>query len=107
MAAVTAGAVIFSDHLARIVRAEDGERELTMISGACPPRRVTNVRDKVLSSRFWRNSFEQRRCLVPASSFCEPRSDVKAVTWHWFALRGDGPRPLFAFPDISEGTAAT
>lgn len=63
------------------------------------PRRVTNVRDdKVLTSRFWRDSFEQRRCLVPASSFCEPFSDVKPATWHWF--RGDEPRPLFAFPGI-------
>jgi len=65
------------------------------------PRFVTNVRDaKVLTSRFWLDSFEQRRCLVPASSFCEPFGDVKSATWHWFALKGDEPRPLFAFPGI-------
>ena len=34
------------------------------------PRRVTNVRDdKILTSRFWTPSFQQRRCLVPASSY--------------------------------------
>jgi putative SOS response-associated peptidase YedK len=28
------------------------------------PRRVTNVRDdKIMESKFWRGSFEERRCL--------------------------------------------
>ena len=46
-------------------------------------RRVTNVRDdRILESKFWRTSFEERRCLVPASSFCEPNGDVKPATWH-------------------------
>jgi putative SOS response-associated peptidase YedK len=53
-----------------------------------------------VTSPFWRDSFEQRRCLVPASSFCEPNGDVKPATWHWFALKGDHPRPLFAFPGV-------
>jgi len=67
----------------------------------CAPRRVTNVReDKILTSKFWRGSFDARRCLVPASSFCEPNSKVKPATWHWFALTCDEPRPAFAFPGI-------
>jgi putative SOS response-associated peptidase YedK len=37
---------------------------------------------------------------MPASSFCEPNGDVKPATWHWFAVRGDEDRPLFAFPGI-------
>jgi len=54
------------------------------------PRRVTNVRDdKLRGSNFWSESFERRRCLVPASSFCEPNGDVKPATWHWFALKGE------------------
>jgi putative SOS response-associated peptidase YedK len=62
---------------------------------------VTKVRDDtMLSSKFWRTSFEERRCLVPASSFCEPNGDVKPSTWHWFALQGEDERPLFAFPGI-------
>ena len=68
------------------------------------PRRVTNVRDdKVLTSRFWRDSFEQRRCLMPVRSFCEPndgRQPDTSATWHWFALKGDKPRPRFAFAGI-------
>lgn len=102
-------AAIFPGQMAPVVRrANDGERELSMLSWGIvlpqngkAPRRVTNVRDdKVLKSRFWRDSFELRRCLVPATSFCEPKSDVKPATWHWFALKSEEPRPLFAFPGI-------
>jgi putative SOS response-associated peptidase YedK len=66
----------------------DGERELVPMSwGFVLPqdgkvaRRVTNVRDdKIMASRFWRGSFEERRCLVPATSFCEPNGAVKPCT---------------------------
>ena len=65
------------------------------------PKPVTNVRDdQIQTNPFWRDSFRQRRCLVPAGAFCEPNGDVKPATWHWFAIRGDGERPLFAFPGI-------
>jgi putative SOS response-associated peptidase YedK len=99
---------IFPGYQAPIVRnTDDGERELVMMSWGFgllqkgkAPRRVTNVRDdKILTSKFWRPSFEQRRCLVPASSYCEPKGE-KPATWHWFALNGQEPRPLFAFPGI-------
>jgi len=99
---------IFPGYRAPIVRqADDGERELVMLNWGfmllqkeLAPRRVTNVRDdKILSSPFWRPSFEQRRCLVPASSYCEPKG-VKPATWHWFALKGEEQRPLFAFPGV-------
>ena len=86
----------------------DGEREIVNMSWGFmllqqgrAPRPVTNVRDdKLRTSAFWRDSFEQRRCLVPASSFCEPNGDVKPATWHWFAIKGEEDRPLFAFPGI-------
>jgi putative SOS response-associated peptidase YedK len=107
---------IFPNYSAPVVRhAADGEdasvRELVLMSWGFvllqtgrAPKRVTNIRDDKVTSAFWRDSFEQRRCLVPASSFCEPNGDVKPATWHWFALRpaskGDDPRPLFAFPGV-------
>ena len=88
-------------------RATDGEREIVIMSWGYvlpqpgrAPRRVTNVRDDKVRTGFSRDGFEQRRCLVPASSFCEPNGDVKPATWHWFALKGDEPRPLFAFPGM-------
>jgi putative SOS response-associated peptidase YedK len=99
---------IFPGRTAPVVRrAADGELELVPLSwGFVLPqpgkaaRRVTNVRDdKARSSSFWRDSFETRRCLVPASSFAEPR-EVTPATWHWFALKGTEPRPPFAFAGI-------
>ncbi len=100
---------IFPGHSAPVIRSDvDGEREVVTMSWGFvlpqpgkAPRRVTNFRDdKTRTSTFWRESFERRRCLVPASSFCEPR-EVKPATWHWFALKqGDEPRPLFAFAGI-------
>ena len=63
------------------------------------PKRVTNTRDDKANTRFWKDSFEKRRCLVPATAFCEP-DEGKPANWHWFALRGEGERPLFAFPGI-------
>ena len=89
------------------LRPDDGERELVNLNWGFvllqkdrAPRRVTNVRDdKILTSPFWRPSFEQRRCLVPASSYCEPKGE-KPATWHWFAINGEEERPLFAFPGV-------
>ena len=108
-AAFESVSAIFPGHTAPVVRCSaDGEREVALMSWGFvllqdgrAPRRVTNVRDdKILQSRFWRGSFEERRCLVPASSSCEPNGDVKPATWHWFGLRGQDDRPLFAFPGI-------
>jgi putative SOS response-associated peptidase YedK len=103
-----ARAAIFPGRTAPVVRQTDtGERELVELSwgfvlpqAGKAPRRVTNVRDdKARTSPFWRDSFEQRRCLVPVTSFAEPR-EVTPATWHWFALKGDEPRPLFAFAGV-------
>ena len=99
---------IFPGHTAPIVRcAEDGEHELLELSWGFvlpqpgkAPRRVTNTRDDKVQSAFWRDSFQKRRCLVPASSFCEPNGEVKPATWNWFALAGEDPRPLFAFAGL-------
>jgi len=99
---------IFPGYTAPIVKAAaDGERELVIMNWGFlllqpgkAPRRVTNVRDdKILGSPFWKGSFQERRCLVPASSYCEPNGE-KPATWHWFTVNGDHPRPLFAFPGI-------
>ena len=107
-AAISPLAAIFPGHLAPVVRmASDGERELVTMSWGFvllqdgrAPKRVTNTRDDKVSSRFWRASLETRRCLVPATSFCEPHDDRRPATWHWFALAGTEPRPVFAFAGL-------
>lgn len=86
-------------------RAGDGSLELLPMSwGFVLPqpgktaRRITNARDdKVLDSPFWRGSLDDRRCLVPATSFAEPKGQRPAI-WHWFAL--DHSRPVFAFAGL-------
>jgi len=97
----------FPGYMAPVIRrAPDHERELLLLSWGFvllqdgrAPKRVTNTRDDKVAPPFWRDSFEHRRCLVPASSYSEPKGE-KPATWHWFALKGDEPRPLFAFPGL-------
>jgi putative SOS response-associated peptidase YedK len=72
---------IFPRHVAPVVRqTSDGEREIITMSWGF--MLLQNGDDTILKSSFWKSSFEQRRCLVPASSFCEPNGDVKPATWH-------------------------
>ena len=98
-------------HVALVVRiGEDGGRELVpmnwgfvLLQPGKGPRRVSNTRDDQIMSRFWRPSFEGRRCLVPATSFSEPEDRRRAsaeATWRWFAVAGDEPRPVFSFAGV-------
>ncbi len=96
---------IFPGNNAAVVRiADDGARELQALSWGFvlhiqgqAPKRVANFRDDKLQSPFWRPSFEQRRCLVPVSSYSEPKGRKPAI-WHWFALNTE--REPFAFAGI-------
>jgi putative SOS response-associated peptidase YedK len=105
---------IFPDKMAPVVRTSpaDGLRELTMLRwgmpspptflkpGAIDPG-VTNIRNA--SSPHWRRWLgPANRCVVPATSFCEPTTLLDPTTgrkiWTWFALRED--RPLFFFAGV-------
>lgn len=94
---------IFPGRTGPVIRlAGDGERDLSLLSWGFvllrkgyAPKRTTNTRDDKLDSSFWRDSFKTRRCLVPATAFCEPDSGNPA-RWHWFAL----DEPIFAFAGI-------
>jgi putative SOS response-associated peptidase YedK len=109
MAAFETLPAIFPGRMAPIIKqADDGERELVirswgfvLLRKGYAPKRVTNTRDDKLGSHFWRDSFAERRCLVPATAFCEPDESTPA-RWHWFALKGkdQGERQLFAFAGI-------
>lgn len=99
---------IFPGHIAPIIKqTSEGDRELVLRSwgfillrDGYAPKRVTNTRDDKIDTKFWKESFEKRRCLVPATSFCEP-DEGKPANWHWFALkREEEPRPLFAFAGV-------
>jgi putative SOS response-associated peptidase YedK len=107
MAAFEPLPAIFPGHMAPIIKqSADGERKLVMRSwgfilprDGYAPKQITDTRDDKIITKFWKESFERRRCLVPASSFCEPDGN-KPSQWHCFALKGDEPRPLFAFPGV-------
>jgi putative SOS response-associated peptidase YedK len=93
---------IFPDMPAAVIRrmADGGLEALNMRWGFPQSeeggRPVTNARH--LKSDYWQPWLgPDNRCLVPATSFCEP-TDTKPNVWHWFAL--DETRPLFAFPGL-------
>ncbi|SEN86450.1 Putative SOS response-associated peptidase YedK [Loktanella fryxellensis] len=64
------------------------------------PKAVNNARDdKLRTSGFWRKSFEERRCLIPATSFCEAKGHNPA-TYVWFGVTAQGARPPFALAGV-------
>jgi len=103
---------IFPGYDAPVIRQVDGECELSMMHwGFILPQRnkapkvVNNTRDdKAKTSRFWKSSFDERRCLIPASSFAEYHPKNRDENGHktvvWFAMKGDESRPPFAFAGI-------
>ena len=107
---------IFPKGLAPVVRLDpDGKREMIEMRWGfltphvskktgkpIKPAAWNNARDdKLRNSGLWRGSFENRRCLVPVTSFNETKGRQPA-TDYWFALTGDDPvgRPLFAFAGL-------
>lgn len=50
------------------------------------PKPVNNARTDKLDSFFWRNSFEQRRCLIPVSAWAEAQGAKGAKTRTWLSL---------------------
>ena len=69
--------------------------------GTIVKRHVTNVRN--LSSSFWKSTLSrpEQRCLVPFSSFAEPRGvrnpDTNTPAEYWFSIKTE---PVAAFAGI-------
>ena len=101
---------IYPGHQAPVLRRNDGGGlKLEMMKWGFPgpqsagSRPVTNVRN--LASPFWRTALErpERRCIVPATRFCEWTAEPDPLTKRkakvWFGLHEEQP-PLFAFAGI-------
>jgi putative SOS response-associated peptidase YedK len=50
------------------------------------PKPVTNAREDKLLTGFWRDSFVQRRCLVPVSQWAEAEGEKGRMTRTWYGL---------------------
>ncbi|HTN60943.1 MAG TPA: SOS response-associated peptidase family protein [Devosia sp.] len=50
------------------------------------PKTVTNTRDDKLHSPFWRDSFTQRRCLIPLTAFAEAEGEYGSMTRTWLSV---------------------
>jgi putative SOS response-associated peptidase YedK len=100
---------IFPDQMAPVIRAIEGERELTMMRWGMPnppqyPGITTNIRNT--KSAHWRRWLgPESRCLVPFNSFCEYADTKPRKTPKWFAI--DESRPLIAFAGIWTSWAGT
>lgn len=108
MSQITPRAEIWPGYEAPVVRlADDGEREIVNMSFGFPllrygyaTKRIANIRDDTARTKwFWRESYQQRRCLVPATSYLDPDGN-KPAGWHWFALEPADDRPLFGCPGV-------
>ncbi|WP_394648178.1 SOS response-associated peptidase [uncultured Sphingomonas sp.] len=99
---------LFPKRMAWVVRHEEGERALDVMSWGWPrtvpgvrgPRetRVTNVRN--LDSPMWRNALSKpaQRCLVPVTSFSEHGPGEKGnLPLYWFDVPS---QPIFSFAGI-------
>lgn len=65
------------------------------------PKPVNNTRTDKLKSFFWRNSFEERRCLIPVTRFAEAQGAKGSMTRTWFSAPDD---VLFATAGIWRST---
>tara|TARA_R110002072_G_scaffold38314_19_gene111020 strand:+ start:13310 stop:13933 length:624 start_codon:yes stop_codon:yes gene_type:complete len=52
------------------------------------PRPVNNARTDKLDGFFWRQSFEQRRCLIPLTAWAEAEGPAGSKTRSWMTLPG-------------------
>jgi len=66
------------------------------------PKPVNNCRTDKLDSFMWKYSFQERRCLIPVTGFCEAEGEKGAKTRTWFSLPDED---LFAVAGIWRDTA--
>lgn len=105
---------IWPKHEAPVVRLNaEGQRELVRMhwgfltpqvskktGKAIKPAAWQNARDnKVNKIPLWRESFINRRCLLPGTAFHETKGRDPAEDF-WFTLKGDKELPPFAFAGL-------
>jgi putative SOS response-associated peptidase YedK len=66
------------------------------------PKPVNNAREDKLGTAFWRDSFAKRRCVIPASQWCEAEGERGRMTRTWYSIHG---QDLFAVAGVWRPTA--
>lgn len=69
------------------------------------PKPVNNAREDKLHTPFWRDSFVQRRCLVPVSAWAEAEGEKGRMTRTWYGLGPADGAELFAVAGVWRPTA--
>ncbi|MFZ4690548.1 MAG: SOS response-associated peptidase [Polymorphobacter sp.] len=99
---------LFPKRPALVVRQAGGIRQGALLEWGFPPPAgvrgpVTNVRN--LASPFWRSALAnpERRCLIPATEFCEWEGEKGAKVARWFRVPST---PVFALAGIWRPLAA-
>lgn len=67
------------------------------------PRTVNNAREDKLATPFWRDSFINRRCLIPVSAWAEAQGEKGRMTRTWYTIPDD--EPFFAVAGIWRPTS--
>lgn len=67
------------------------------------PRTVNNAREDKLATPFWRDSFMNRRCLIPVSAWAEAQGEKGRMTRTWYTIPDD--EPFFAVAGIWRPTS--
>lgn len=65
------------------------------------PKPVNNTRADKLGTYFWRHSFEERRCVIPVTSFAEWEGKTGNKSKVWFSVEDE---PIFACAGIWRDT---
>jgi putative SOS response-associated peptidase YedK len=93
---------LFPKRPALVVRGTPGGRAAVLLAWGFPPPAarnapVTNVRN--LDSPFWRSALANpaRRCLIPATEFCEWEGERGAKIARWFSVPAE---PVFALAGL-------
>ncbi len=61
------------------------------------PSHTNNARDDKLLSFFWKDSFANRRCLIPVTAWAEAEGEKGKMTRTWFSMRNE---PIFAWAGL-------
>lgn len=88
---------VFPGYPGMVVRTDQGRRVLDAMAWGFPrrlktmkpeskPLKVNNARDDKLYTSFWKDSFLNRRCLIPVTAWAEAEGEKGRMTKTWYAL---------------------